>query len=215
MQIPENWSFDNAEVAAGFDKHVREQLPWYDIVTDSIVHIARHYIPQGGLIYDIGCSTGNISNALSDVITARNASIVGIENSKKMVEQFKGKGTVEHADAVDFEYKPFDVAILYLTMMFIPVSFRTKLLATLAQQMRAGGAIIIVDKVLPQRGYTSIVLSRMALAQKVSANVPAKEILSKELSLSGVQRPIDPAMLGANAVEFFRLGDFAGWIIEK
>lgn len=37
---------------------------------------------------------------------------------------------------------------------------------------------------------------------------------AKEISLGGVQRPVSPRELGPRAVEFFRLGDFAGWIIE-
>ena len=54
---------------------------------------------------------------------------------------------------------------------------------------------------------------RLALAGKLSAGVEADEIIAKELSLGGIQRPIDPEILG-DAVEWFRFGDFAGWIIE-
>ena len=30
MDIPREWTFENTKVASGFDRHVREQLPWYD-----------------------------------------------------------------------------------------------------------------------------------------------------------------------------------------
>ncbi len=39
-------------------------------------------------------------------------------------------------------------------------------------------------------------------------------VIKKELSLSGIQRPLYPGELGEDAVEVFRFGDFAGWIIE-
>ena len=39
-------------------------------------------------------------------------------------------------------------------------------------------------------------------------------MIKKELSLSGIQRPLYPGELGEDAVEVFRFGDFAGWIIE-
>lgn len=44
MKIPREWTFENTSVASAFDKHVREQLPWYDMVTGALAHIARHYI---------------------------------------------------------------------------------------------------------------------------------------------------------------------------
>ena len=56
MDIPREWTFENTDVASGFDRHVREQLPWYDLVTGAVAHIARHYIPKDGLVYDIGAS---------------------------------------------------------------------------------------------------------------------------------------------------------------
>ena len=39
--------------------------------------------------------------------------------------------------------------------------------------------------------------------------------MRKELSLSGVQRPLYRGELGPDAVEVFRFGDFAGWLIER
>ena len=42
MDIPTNWTFETSGVAKGFDRHVREQLPWYDLATNAILHVARH-----------------------------------------------------------------------------------------------------------------------------------------------------------------------------
>ena len=33
-----SWTFESKEVAKNFDKHVREQLPWYDMLTDAVVY---------------------------------------------------------------------------------------------------------------------------------------------------------------------------------
>ena len=54
MEIPRDWTFQNKEVADKFDYHVREQLPWYEIATGLVAHIVRHYLPENGLMYDIG-----------------------------------------------------------------------------------------------------------------------------------------------------------------
>ena len=214
MNIPHDWTFKNADVAAGFDKHVREQLPWYDLETGVIAHFARHYIPHGGLVYDIGASTGNVGRAIADVLAARTAGFIPIDSSKDMLDRYSGPGELVIADAEDFDFQPFDFAACFLVLMFIAPSKRSALIAKLRRNIKPGGALIVFDKCVPLRGYVGTVMSRLALAGKTAAGVDAREIIAKELSLAGVQRPIDPAELGRDAQEIFRFGDFAGWIIE-
>jgi tRNA (cmo5U34)-methyltransferase len=49
---------------------------------------------------------------------------------------------------------------------------------------------------------------------KLQQGAKPEDVLNKEMSLAGVQIPIDPAILGADAKQFFRMGEFAGWVIE-
>ena len=51
-------------------------------------------------------------------------------------------------------------------------------------------------------------------ASKLEQGAEPGAVVRKELSLSGIQRPLYPGELGEDAVEVFRFGDFAGWIIE-
>lgn len=214
MTIPSTWTFKSDEVAAGFDKHVHEQLPWYDLTTGVIAHVARHYVPENGMVYDIGASTGNVGIAIADTIESRHAKFVALDNSEAMKAKYAGPGVLTVADALTFEYEPFDFAVCFLVLMFIPPSKRANLIAKLRTQTNAGGALVVFDKCQPVKGYVSTVMSRLALAGKVAQGVDAGEIIAKELSLSGVQRPLDPKELGDDAQEIFRFGDFAGWIIE-
>ena len=68
MKIPEHWTFKSEGVAENFDEHVRESLPWYDLATKTLAHVVRHYITEGGIVYDIGCSTGNVGDAIKETI---------------------------------------------------------------------------------------------------------------------------------------------------
>jgi tRNA (cmo5U34)-methyltransferase len=213
MDIPRNWTFETSEVAKGFERHVREQLPWYELITGAVAHVARHYIPTGGRIYDIGASTGNIGRALAETIEDRKAELIGIEASASMAELYSAPGKVICADALHFDFEPFDVGILMLVMMFMPVAERGAFLERLAAKARPGGALIIIDKVEVGGAYAATALYRLALAGKVAAQVPADEIIAKELSLGGVQRPLSGPPI-AGAVEFFRFGAFAGWVWE-
>ena len=102
MDIPTNWTFETSGVAQGFDRHVREQLPWYDLATNAILHVARHYIPENGLVYDFGASTGNIGRALEPILTKRNAHLIGIEPSQEMIKLYNAPGNVICSKAETF-----------------------------------------------------------------------------------------------------------------
>lgn len=200
-----DWTFDNLD----FDKHVREQLPWYDLVTEAVVFMARQYLPtSNGLVYDIGASTGNITRNMKELIETRNAKAISIEPDISLINKFYGVGEVEMGIAENYDYKQFDVAILFLTLMFVPVSKREGLITTLKKKVRKGGVIIIVDKVTDSSGYFATCIKRMTMyfKQKFVANA---DIIDKEISLSGVQRPVK-----RNGKLFFKFGEFEGWVIE-
>lgn len=215
FDIPQNWTFQDLGVAAGFERHVREQLPWYDLATGAVAHVARHYLPQNGVAYDLGASTGNIARALSETLIARQVTLYGIELSPEMAAQYAGPQpeNLIVADVREVDYQPFDLAVAFLTLMFVPVGDRPSLLRRLRAGCRAGGAIIIFDKNEALGGYVGTVLWRLALAGKVASGVCPEDIVAKELSLGGVQRPLARELL-SDAVEFFRFGEFAGYLIE-
>jgi tRNA (cmo5U34)-methyltransferase len=218
--IPAVWTFNDRGVAAGFDRHVREQLPWYDLATGAVAHIARHYLSDGGLVYDLGAATGNIGRALAEPLEVRGARLVSIEASAEMAALYDGPQpeNIQLARIEDFDFEPFDVAIAFLTLMFVPPARRERLLVALEERLLPSGALIIFDKLAASAGYPATILWRLTLAGKVATGVDPAEIVAKELSLSGVQRPLDPRLfdcLPRPPLEFFRFGEFAGWLYEK
>ena len=219
MDIPNNWTFCDKSIAEGFDEHVQEQLPWYKLVTEAVSHIARHYIPQGGVVYDIGASTGNMGRALHTCLLARHATLYAVEPSSEMVEQYKKSGATGHVyqcNAEDAPYDKHDLSICFLSVMFMPVSTRAAFLRRLFSLCNDGGAMVIVDKVETPSGYPGTVLRRLTMDWKIRNGASPADILKKELSLAGYQRPIDPlTVLPDGAQQFFQLGEFCGWVIEK
>ncbi len=215
MDIPREWTFESSHIASSFDSHVREQLPWYDLVTGAVTHIARHYIPRGGLVYDIGASTGNIGRSLAETLKERNATLVGLESSREMCAQYSAPGELVNIDVLDYRFQPYDLAICFLVLMFVPVDKRQELIDYLKAAIKPGGALLIVDKCQASAGYEATVFWRLTLAGKIAAGAKPESVIAKELSLGGVQRPLDSALLGKEAIEWFRFGDFAGWIIAK
>ena len=215
MNIPQDWNFESSAVAKSFDAHVREQLPWYDLVTGAVAHIARHYIPRNGLVYDIGASTGNMGRALEATLKDRRAHLIALESSEAMCAQYQGPGELVQINALNYRFGPYDLAICFLVLMFLPVEKRLAFIENLKSQIKPGGALLIVDKTLAAQGYESTVLWRLALAGKMATGTKPSHVIAKELSLSGIQRPVDPKLLGEEAVEWFRFGEFAGWLIAR
>jgi tRNA (cmo5U34)-methyltransferase len=202
-------------VAQHFDSHVREQLPWYDLATNAVAHLGRHYIPRGGTVYDIGASTGNIGLALKETLNQRQATFTAIEESREMADHYHGPPELVVTDAVSFDYRPFDFAVCFLVCMFLPVPLRASFLRRVSGLIRPGGALVIVDKINTPTGYVGTALRRLAMSWKVESGTDPSDIVRKELSLAGYQRPINPKILPREARQFFQLGEFAGWVIEK
>jgi tRNA (cmo5U34)-methyltransferase len=214
LEIPKEWTFRSRTVAKHFDRHVKEQLPFYDLATNAVAHFGRHYIPRGGRVYDIGASTGNIGLALKETLDQRQARFTAIEESQEMAERYQGPPELVVADAVGFEFEQFDFAICFLVLMFLPVETRGAFLIRLQALTKPGGALVIVDKVQMPPGYVGTAFSRLTLQQKLAVGAEPEAILRKELSLAGYQRPLDPQMMPDTARPFFQVGEFVGWILE-
>lgn len=217
FKAPENWTFRTPAAARAFDAHVREQLPWYDLATGAVAHIARSYVPDDGVIVDVGASTGNVGRALWKLVHARRASFIPIDTSPDMARLYDGPGNfkVVNATAFDFAGAKPDLIVCFLSLMFVPVKDRERLMREqMKRYVQPGGAIVVVDKIQPQGGYVGTVNYRLTLAAKYEAGAKPDEIIAKELSIAGVQRPMAPEEL-EGFVEFFRFGDFAGYVWER
>lgn len=69
---------------------------------------------------------------------------------------------------------------------------------------------------IPDAGYPSLACARLTLAQKAKQGARPEDIYAKEMSLIGIQRPLDAGVLRAAGFhEWFRLGPFSGFIFEK
>lgn len=252
LAIPHDWTFRDAKVAAAFDRHVREQLPWYDLATGALAHLVRHYLPEGGVLYDIGASTGNVGRAVAEILKDRDAGMIASEPSEEMREQYRGPDGVRHLDQADLRslgslrgpwyvltgdraeditfYPAPDVVTMFLSLSFVPVAARRRLLQRTWESLRRGGALLVLDKADPPAGYFGQALRRLTLAGKVATGTPPEAIVAKELSLSGVQRPVEfihlPGLFlpenphpwagsDAFAGQFFQFGEFVGWVIER
>lgn len=218
LEIPGDaaWTFKNTNVAENFDAHVNEQLPWYRLVTDLMAHVGRHYLTENSRMYDIGASTGNVTRSLTSEIEARNIQAISIDNSQAMQDMWRGVGEFQLADARAFDYQEYSFGVCFLVLMFLPPNDQKNLLDKLYDKLENGGCLLIVDRTAQGEGYLGTVMQRLTMANKLKAGASPEDILKKEMSLAGIQRPIKNSLLAPyNATEVFRMGDFAAWVITK
>ena len=219
VPIPLTWSF-KGDVAKKFDSHVHAQLPFYGMVSEMVAFMANQFLPQiGGTMYDIGCSTGNITSRIRNQLESKGVDVTNIDSEPDILEHFHGYGETVCEFAQDYHYESFDVATLMLTMGFVPITERVELLRTLDANLRPGGAIIMVEKFQPRTVQAQELFRRANLYFKTHNGENPADILAKEFSLGGILRPLNTevfsaAAIPANRIEsFFQLGEFAGWII--
>jgi len=218
LGIPPNWTFDDKDVAVRFDEHVRGQLPWYDFASEITCELCRGFIPNGAIVYDIGAGTGNMGLRLAQTVHDRNVTLIGIEPSLEMISTQHRRADC-YSEMINMpvesvELKQMDVALSFLTIMFMPVAIRKQFLADLFWNVRPGGCMILLERFQNPHPYLNTLYSRIGWRMKYECN--SKEgIVDKELSLSGIQRPLAMSELPRGAVEYFRSGDFAGYIWVK
>ena len=207
-----HWTFEDSELANNFGDHVKGQLPWYELATGLVRCIAENYLPRGGVMYDIGASTGNITSACADLIKARGVQCMSIEPSKEMCKAWKGEGELINELAENYDFKEYDLAVCFLTFMFISASEQRRVFSLLKSRIKEGGALVIVDKFDGFGGYADTVRRRMTMRQKIAGGEDAQSVIDKELSLSGVQRPLGAEYMKGE--RFFQIGEFQGIIFS-
>lgn len=212
--MTDHWTFNDEKLAKDFSSYVKSQLPWYDLATKLVVQICENYLPvANGVLYDIGASDGNITRSMNCLLSNRKVETISLESSEQMCKQWHGYGEIIQCDAINHNYKNFDVAVCFLALMFLPVSELRDFIENLKAKCKSGGCIVFVEKFQAPKGYAGTVIRRMTLKQKMESGVTAQEIIEKELSLSGVQRPLSDSYKTESC--FFKVGEFEGYIYEK
>lgn len=222
QETPNSKPFEEASVADGYDEDIVRHLPWHPLVSKAIAHFGQHYIGTGltSLTYDIGSATGSLTKLLLPIARERKSRLIAIEPSEEMRrvylldEELRLFTGLNEKSAFEYRFEPFDFATLFLVNLYLPPSKRGQFLSGLRKKMRTGGALVVVDKIQGDGGYLGTAIARLSFAAKQWQGVSNKDIMEREMSFCGVQRPSDPALF-ADARQFFQFGEFAGWIFTK
>lgn len=228
---PERWVFDD-EVTRVFDDMLERSIPQYRVMRRAVYDLACHYHKEHHDIVDLGCSRGEALAPLVDKYGAHNR-FIGIDISEPMLEaareRFKlymptGIVSIRNMDLRQ-EYPPAQacVTMAVLTMVFVPINYRQRIIADAYNSTVSGGAFILVEKVLGESAKIDGLMVERYHQMKRDNGYSADEVERKRLALEGVQVPITARWnedllrtAGFKYVDcFWRWMNFAGWIAVK
>ena len=89
--VEKTWRFDN-KVAKKFDTHVNQSIPHYLDLQSYTVKLSEWFLKDNTLVYDLGCSTGETIKQILSLNISTKFSVMGFDNSQKMIELAKESG---------------------------------------------------------------------------------------------------------------------------
>ncbi len=227
------WEFDD-ETAFVFEDMIRRSIPSFGVMREAVKNLAlRHLVPFTPVV-DLGASLGGACEGLMyNVPTADGNTYVMLEHAPAMLSRarhkWRAKENVTVYDVDLNEEKPLpsfcagaSVVLSILTLQFVSVSERARIIDNVFDLLTDGGAFLFVEK-LEVGGALGEVMRDDYRAHKRRAGYSEKAIEAKERALAGVLVPLsfktNDAMLraaGFRQVEcFWRDGLFCGWIAVK
>lgn len=214
--VPESgrWEFDDT-VTSRFDDMLKRSIPNYEDMREMTKLAALQVLKQvhgrasehPPTIVDLGASRGGALQPIVDAFGARGrytaVEISGpmLEALEKRFEGYARAGIVNVAPwdlrlgfPTPFVHGPPTVVLAVLTLQFIPIEFRQRLLRETFEQLLPGGALVAVEKVLGETQEATEVMVELHHARKRAAGYTAAAIDRKACALEGVLIPLTASM---------------------
>lgn len=150
------FSFDQS-VAEVFPDMIKRSVPGYSTIIQQIEKIAQGLVTPHSNCFDLGCSLGAASLAMSKGTNQSSVKIIGVDNSKAMltrcqqhIEAFKHVTPIElHcSDVQSFPINNASMVVLNFTLQFINKNDRDALLDKIFQGMLPGGVLLLSEKIV-------------------------------------------------------------------
>ncbi len=192
--MKKQFEFDE-EVAVVFDDMLQRSVPFYGESQKITEFFALKKLQEGGIMYDLGCSTATLLLNIRRKLT-HNARLIGLDNSQAMLDQARKKceaygADVEviYANILDFDYKMADVFVSNYTLQFIRPLVREELVKKIASCVKKGGIFIMSEKVISHHATLNKELIECYYDFKKEQGYSQYEIMQKREALENVLVP--------------------------
>lgn len=219
----------NQEVADVFDDMLVRSIPFYEEVHRIILDMVDKLVPENGLVYDLGCSTGTTIELIDKSNQDKELSFIGIDLSEPMVEKARqkltGMNNVEllASDLTKYEFESADFVIMNYTLQFIDKFERAKLLSKICRALKPGGILFMAEKINCEHESLHEIFTDLYYDFKRRNGYSELEISQKREALENVLTPLTPTAqielmkyAGFDSVDMpFRWYNFASFVGVK
>lgn len=153
--VTAGFRFDE-QVVKVFPDMISRSVPGYELVVPMTGMLARRYARPHSNLYDLGCSLGAVSLAMSLAVRAAGSKIIAVDNSQAMVDRCRTV-VAGQCGAVPIDVRlqniretPIEkasVVVLNFTLQFLDPADRGALIRRIASGMLDGGVLILSEKI--------------------------------------------------------------------
>jgi len=195
--LTSGFRFDE-QVVKVFPDMIARSVPGYELVVPMIGMLARRYAQPDSQIYDLGCSLGATSLAMSLAVRASGARIIAVDNSEAMVVRCRSIVTekggsvpidVHLQNILETPINNASVVVLNFTLQFLDQAQRQSLINQIAAGMRDGGVLIISEKICFEDQQEQVDQTAWHHDFKRAQGYSELEIAQKRNALEDVLRP--------------------------
>ena len=193
-----HWAFDD-NVTKCFDDMLARSIPEYVNMRSLTFELGKHFIDSINGVVDLGASRGE---ALAPFVPLASR-CYALEISEPMGEvlraRFKDEPKVsvlqKDLRTVTNEFSPFlegknCLVLSILTLQFVPIEYRPKIVRLIYKSLKPGGAFMFVEKVIGNTPDLDELLVTEYYAMKNRNGYSYEDIQRKRASLEGVLVPM-------------------------
>ena len=187
------FTFDD-KVASVFADMIGRSVPGYGQTLQMVELLAHQYAQHGSNLYDLGCSLGAATMALSRGASGKSCSIIGVDNSPAMVERcqemLKEEAvTIYCEDILETDIENGSVVVLNFVLQFVDKDERLNLLRRIYQGLNPGGVLILSEKIAFEDADENLRQIELHEAFKRAQGYSNMEISRKRTALEDVLIP--------------------------
>jgi len=188
----------NEAVTSVFDDMLTRSVPFYMESITRQAQLCLQFYNEKTVVYDLGCSNGNLGIMICKYFGERKFSMVGVDSSCFMIEKYRER--LENkvcrknvrlicGPAEDIEIINASVVILNLTIQFIDPDKRDAIIGKIYRGLCRGGVLLLTEKIISGTEIISDVQQKYYKKFKKENGYSELEISQKRDALEDVLIP--------------------------
>lgn len=194
--------FTFAHREEGFDEHIDKSIRGYGDLLDDVISLSRYFVEDGTNVYDIGCSTGKLTQRMLEANQdfCYDANYIGIEVANgfyddmiKRQEHIRSihpwvRVDFRHEDVRDTEFENASLITSIFTLQFMSKIDRRFTIQRIHDGLNEGGGFIFAEKTICQNANFQDMLTFNYYDFK-RKSFDTEDIMNKERTLRNMLKP--------------------------